>query len=120
MRYRFDSCRGQTPLKASKSAVARLFLQRQHLDNPKKLSAQTLSRFVEDAGGLQIDTINVLDRAHYLTLFSRFGVYDKAVLDRLIYRDKVLFEYWSHAACFVSAKDLPYWRRAMADYQIRH
>lgn len=103
-----------------KAAVARLFLERQHLDGPRALSADSLSRFVEDSGGLQIDTINVLDRAHYLTLFSRFGVYDKAILDRMIYGDGVLYEYWSHAACFISARDLPFWRRLMLDYKTRH
>lgn len=107
-------------MRIAKAAVRRLFIERQHLDGPRLLSGASLARFVEDAGGLQIDTINVLDRAHYLTLFSRFGVYDKAALDRLVYQDRVLYEYWAHAACFVAAADLPFWRRAMLDYQVRH
>jgi uncharacterized protein YcaQ len=60
-----------------------------------------------------------VDRAHYLTLWSRFGPYDRAALDRLIYRRRVLFEYWAHVACLVPAA-LPAWRRAMLDYQHRH
>ena len=103
-------------------AVAALFLERQYLLRPRglKLGAATLERFVAEVGGLQIDSINVLERAHYLTLWSRFGIYDRAKLDRLIYRRRVLFEYWAHAACFVPASHLPAWRRAMLDYGTRH
>jgi hypothetical protein len=57
------------------AAVAAPFLERQHL-----------ARFVEDVGAIQIDSINVLDRAPYLTVWSRFGPYDRGRLDRLVYR----------------------------------
>jgi uncharacterized protein YcaQ len=103
-------------------AVRALFLQRQHLTRPRAatLSASRLLRFVEDAGGLQLDSINVLDRAHYLALWARFGPYDRARLDRLVYRRRLLFEYWAHAACLVPTSTLPWWRRAMLDYTTRH
>ncbi|MGH7278992.1 MAG: DNA glycosylase AlkZ-like family protein, partial [Candidatus Rokuibacteriota bacterium] len=103
-------------------AVTGLFLKRQHLARPRAhpLTPGRLARFVEDVGGLQIDSINVLDRAHYLTVWSRFGPYDRARLDRLVYRQRVLFEYWAHAACLVPTSMLPWWRRAMLDYQVRH
>jgi uncharacterized protein YcaQ len=103
-------------------AVRALFLQRQHLTRPRAaaLTAARLCRFVEDVGGLQLDSINVLDRAHYLTVWSRFGPYDRAVLDRLVYRRRLLFEYWAHAACLVPTTALPWWKRAMLDYRVRH
>jgi hypothetical protein len=103
-------------------AVAALFLERQHLARPraKGLTAARLVRFAEDVGGVQLDSINVLDRAHYVTLWSRFGPYDRAALDRLVYRRRVLFEYWAHAACLVSTGELASWRRAMLDYSRRH
>ncbi|HTM58027.1 MAG TPA: crosslink repair DNA glycosylase YcaQ family protein [Candidatus Udaeobacter sp.] len=103
-------------------AAAALFLERQHLARPRgeKLTPRRLEQFVADVGGLQIDSINVLDRAHYLTLWSRFGVYDRAALDRMIYRRRVLFEYWAHAACFVPASHVAAWRRAMLDYGTHH
>ncbi|MDD5657935.1 MAG: crosslink repair DNA glycosylase YcaQ family protein [Elusimicrobia bacterium] len=102
-------------------AAARLFLRRQHLDHPltRPLGKDSLTRFVEDAGGLQLDSINVLERAHYLTLWSRFGPYDKAALDRMVYGQRALVEYWAHAACLVAASDLAGWRRAMADFHLR-
>jgi uncharacterized protein YcaQ len=106
----------------SPSAVAALFLQRQHLARPRArgLTPGRLVRFLEDVGGLQLDSINVLDRAHYLTVWSRFGPYDRARLDRLAYRRRLLFEYWAHAACLVPTSRLAWWRRAMLDYRLRH
>ena len=103
-------------------AVRALFLQRQHLAQPRAaaLSPARLCRFVEDVGGLQLDSINVLERAHYLTVWSRFGPYDRALFDRLVYDRRLLFEYWAHAACLVPTTTLPWWRRAMLDYRIRH
>ncbi len=106
----------------SRRAVRALFLQRQHLRHPRAvpLTAARLCRFAEDVGGLQMDSINVLERAHYLTVWSRFGPYDRARLDRLVYGRRLLFEYWAHAACLVPTTALPWWRRAMLDYRVRH
>src|SRR6266566_10148353 len=87
-------------------AVAALFLERQHLHRPRarRFSPARVLRLAADTGGLQIDSINVLDRAHYLTVWSRFGHYDRRALDRLVYRRRGLFEYWAHAACLVPAE----------------
>lgn len=107
----------------SKEAAARLFLQRQHLAAPRalKLSPRTLSQFASDAGGIQLDSINVVDRAHWLAIWARFGPYDKARVERWIYGKNRLFEeYWAHAACLVPRADLPAWARAMADYRLSH
>jgi len=105
-----------------RSAVAALFFERQHLDRPRtrRLTAASLVRFAEDVGGIQLDSINVLERAHHLTLWSRFGAYDLEALERLVYRRRLLFEYWAHAACLVPTTHFPMWRRAMLDYEVRH
>ncbi|MCC6653277.1 MAG: YcaQ family DNA glycosylase [Candidatus Eisenbacteria bacterium] len=106
-----------TPVTVSRRGVAALFLQRQQLDRPRtrRLTARTLEDFVAGVGGLQIDSVNVIERAHHLTLWSRFGAYDRATFERLAYEKRLLLEYLSHVACFVAARDLPLWRATMAD-----
>ncbi|HEX4826278.1 MAG TPA: crosslink repair DNA glycosylase YcaQ family protein [Candidatus Polarisedimenticolaceae bacterium] len=102
-------------------AVAALFLERQHLRDPRRrrLTERNLVRFASDTGGIQLDSINVIDRAHYLTVWSRFGPYDRRVLDRLVYERRAMFEYWAHAACLVPTDHFGHWRRAMLDYSLR-
>src|SRR5512143_1093552 len=105
----------------SRRAVAALFLARQHLARPRtrRLTTSSLLALVEDVGGLQVDSINVVERAHHLTLWSRFGPYDRRAVDRIVYRRRLLFEYWAHAACLLPASHYPAWRRAMLDYSLR-
>ncbi len=61
---------------------------------------------------LQIDTINIVARSPYLVLWSRLGDYDPRWLDQLLAEGK-LFEYWSHAACFLPVEDFALYRPEM-------
>lgn len=68
----------------------------------------------------QIDSVNVLARAHYLPAFSRLGAYDHAAFDRLAWgkkREKKLFEYWAHEASLLPFELQPLlrWRMQEAD-----
>jgi uncharacterized protein YcaQ len=65
-------------------------------------------------GALQIDTIHVVARSPYLVLWSRLGEYNPAWLDELLTEGSI-FEYWSHAMCFLPIDDYPLYRRIMLD-----
>lgn len=58
-----------------------------------------IRREIGRLGLLQIDSVNVLVRAHYMPLFSRLGPYDRSTLDTLaVAGSKCFFEYWGHEA----------------------
>ena len=61
---------------------------------------------------LQIDTIRIVARGPYLVLWSRLGEFQPAWLDEPL-TEGALFEYWSHAACFLPIEDYPRYRRQM-------
>lgn len=56
---------------------------------------------------LQLDPIRAVERSHLLVLWSRLGEYDPAVLDKLLWQERTLFEYWAHAASIVLTEDYP-------------
>jgi uncharacterized protein YcaQ len=78
---------------------------------------QTLSKVIDNLNLLQIDSVNVLSRSHYLPLFSRLGAYDKAVLDKhtLAPKNRRCFEYWAHEASFLPFRYQPLLRWRMDD-----
>ena len=69
----------------------------------------------ERLGLIQIDSVNVLARAHLVPFFSRLGPYDTAQLDRLSYggRKRRLFEYWGHEASLIRVELQPHLRWRM-------
>jgi uncharacterized protein YcaQ len=79
------------------------------------ITARHIRKTVDRLGLLQIDSVNVLVRAHYLPLFSRLGNYDSALLDRLSYdgRRRAFFEFWGHEASLLPAATQPLWRWRM-------
>jgi uncharacterized protein YcaQ len=60
---------------------------------------------------LQIDSVNVFERSHYLPLFARLGAYDKTLLDKLtLVRRAPYVEYWAHQAAFIPVESWPLWQ----------
>ena len=68
---------------------------------PRRAGAAHVRATAERLGAIQIDSVNVLARAHYLPTFSRYGPYPMSALDDLVHGRRELFEYWGHAACFL-------------------
>ena len=89
--------------------LRRLVISRQHLDGGKR---PFMLQIIRDIGCLQLDPISAVQRSHLLVLWSRLGQYDVAALDKLLWEEKVLFEYWAHAASIVLTEEYPihYWK----------
>jgi uncharacterized protein YcaQ len=104
-----------TRLRTISPAVARrLAIQRQGL------AAERLDGIVgvvRRLGYLQLDPTNVVARSHLLVLWSRLGSFDRAELDRLIWEERRLFEYWAHKASIVLTEDYPIHESMMRAYR---
>ncbi len=73
-----------------------------------------MARVVERLGLLQLDSVNVFERSHYLPLLARLGPYDRRVLDRLLHHDSGrglgrYTEYVAHEAAVIPVDDWPLW-----------
>jgi len=105
-----------SPETISIATARHLMLAAQGLANPPKRPAKKkdVLAAIRRMGVLQIDTINVVARSPYLVLWSRLGDYTPAWLDELLAQG-ALFEYVSHATCFLPIEDYPLYRRSMLD-----
>jgi uncharacterized protein len=81
------------------------------------VGTRQLRRLTERLAVVQIDSVNVLSRSHYLPAFSRLGDYPRAALDDLTARRHAVFEYWAHEASFLPVRLQPHlrWRMAAAE-----
>lgn len=92
----------------------RLFITQQRLAGPPAAPGPaSMLDVIRDLGCLQIDPISAVARSHLLVLFSRVGPYNPGELDRLIYGEKKLFEYWAHCASVVLTEDYPLFQSLM-------
>ena len=105
--------------KLSAAAARRIALAAQGLAGPRpsRVDRRALRGLVERLGVVQIDSVNVLVRSHYLPAWSRLGAYDRDALDALAHEaPRVAFEYWGHEASIlpVAVQPLLRWRMARA------
>jgi uncharacterized protein YcaQ len=95
------------PITLSKSAARRVVLDAQMLNG--KSGAEPgkagLRRIIDRLGYIQIDTINIIERAHHHVLWTRQPGYAPAMLHDLQAADRAVFEYWAHAMSFLPMPD---------------
>lgn len=100
------------PAPLSAQASRRLLLGAQGLleDPTRRAIRPDLTRLIQRLGFVQVDTINVVGRAHDLTLFSRLQGYRPEQLKVLLEQDHALFEGWTHDASIIPSPWYPHWK----------
>ena len=101
----------------SPDAARRVALASQGFGRPRPgvVTTRHVQAVIDSVAQFQIDSVNVVRRAHYLPLFSRLGPYDVGLLDAAAQRaPRRLFEYWGHEASLIDVRLQPALRWRMA------
>jgi uncharacterized protein YcaQ len=102
-----------SPAPRVSAAQARLLLMGAQglLSDPERAATPAaLFELVRRMGFVQLDSINYVERAHHLTLFSRLFNYRREHLARLLERERSLFEHWTHDASAVPTEWFAHWK----------
>lgn len=107
------------PIDLTRADARRIWLRATRLDTREPFGSgpDAARRAVEHLGYVQIDTINVIERAHHHILFSRIPTYRRDDLAVAQSTDKSVFEYWTHALAYVPTRDLRFFLPAMAQHR---
>jgi uncharacterized protein len=124
-----SAARPEIELSAAQARRAAIAAQGLATARPKgRVDVRHLRRALDRVGIVQLDSVNVFSRSHYMPLFSRLGPYPRETLDELtVHQDgqagrapgdrRELFEYWGHEASLIPIDMQPLlrWRMARAD-----
>lgn len=78
-----------------------------------RIDARHYRKVVNRLAMVQLDSVNVFSRTHYMPFFSRLGNYDRDALDSWLWSSGELFEYWGHEASLLRVEDHRLWRWLM-------
>lgn len=98
----------------------RIALGAQGFADPKpsgKVDARHIRRVIDRIGLLQLDSVNVCVRSHYMPLFSRLGPYRQELIDEYAYERGELYEYWGHEASLLTPDTWPLLQWRMEEAQ---
>jgi uncharacterized protein YcaQ len=109
-------------------AARRIALGAQGFTEPRAggdVSRRHLKRVLDRVRLIQLDSVNVAVRAHYMPLFSRVGPYEMSVLDDAAWthrarKPRQLVEYWAHEASLLPVADWPLFRWRMREYEAKY
>ncbi len=108
-----------TPIPVTRETVKRLSVYKQGLhQRPPSSDQAALKRIIERIGLLQLDSISVVARSHYLVMLARAGLYDPAQLDALL-SNGFLFETWAHAMCQLPTAHYPWYHAYIQQKQLK-
>jgi uncharacterized protein len=106
------------PITTSLDAARRLVVVKQHLAGkpPARVTGVSIVDLVRDLGYVQWDPISVVAPSHLLSLRSRLGNFDPAILESLLWNEKKVFEHWTPIASLVLTEDYPLYYSLMRRY----
>lgn len=107
-------------LELSAAEARRMTLAAQGFTNaPRLRQRRPFDPALERLHVLQIDSVNVFSRSHYVPIFSRHGSYDRSALDKLLWQSGEFTEYWAHEAAFIPIADRPLFQWRMDDFRAK-
>jgi len=83
-----------------------------------RIDVRHFRRVMQQIGLVQLDSVNVCVRTHYMPFYSRLGPYDRAALDRWLNESGENFEYWAHAAAVLPIDRYRRWRWKMGEMTV--
>lgn len=82
---------------------------------PGRVDVRHFRRVMRTIGLVQLDSVNVCVRTHYMPFYSRLGPYDRGRLDAWLNDSGENIEYWAHEASVFPVEDYPRWMWRMAE-----
>lgn len=99
-----------TALRIANRQARHLWLHQHGLARPPT-GEPDIGRIIRDLGFVQLDSIQVVSRAHHHILWSRNQSYREDMLDRHLAEERGVFEHFTHDASVLPMEYLPMWRR---------